>query len=589
MRKTAGILLLSQPGQLDITPAEMFAALPAPLRGVPVVTAEIDMVEIARHAVRSGDFTAAQHELERQFRDKVQPLRERHPDYRVVYFGSAPVPLAACLGFLLETWQGVEIVPHHHARREWGWFDDDTESPRPLKADLPDYKDRTPGEAILRVSTSHQVDPLLTRRAVPGALVEIDVALEPPAEDAFARLDDMVRVAEAFRRALDLLGDSFPGVEKVHLFASVQPGIALLLGAQLSNTMHPPVQTYQYIRNAEDSPQHIPALLINGPRRAAPPPLTGDDEARAARDRDCLKRDLERMKGFAGKEMGGGHPGWCSSALSRPEGHASFSGAWRDLPLLSGTPLQRTTIGLERVVEDSFRLTQENAWKIDDRWLSRLAWRLPEDEERQRALRMLVLHELAHRGPQRLTSTASEQMGRFPKVLEEMDYHADVWAMIYEHALTSLSAPSEVVDAGAFFRGLIRTATQTMWAFDDDGLPLQCIQIRRLNRYLIWYWQSLRLEIEGGASLHDVLAVLAQRPILEVAGPDVQARGGRVYFALDERHVRLPELAVYHAGRLHRHGERPGFHVRDLLEGVRRRAPEQILSVLRAAVEQTVG
>jgi hypothetical protein len=243
-----------------------------------------------------------------------------------------------------------------------------------------------------------------------------------------------------------------------------------------------------------------------------------------------------------------------------------------------------------RIVEDSFRLNASNEWQIDDGWLARLARRIPDEEARRRALRMLVLHETVHRGPQGLTRTLSQGIGRFPKVLEEMDYHADVWTMLYEHALTDLQSPSEIDKPTRFFQKLIRVATETMWAFDDDGQPLRQIQVRRLNRYLIWYWQYLLLErtADREASFDEVLELLAQRPIIEIAGPTLMTLGERVFFGLDTSRMVTPELCVYHQGRLHRHGPRIDFPISALLEGFRERNASAILDVLRAAVEQTV-
>jgi hypothetical protein len=262
---------------------------------------------------------------------------------------------------------------------------------------------------------------------------------------------------------------------------------------------------------------------------------------------------------------------------------------------ICNTWLTQTGVDLEtRAVEDNFRLEPSSyLWQLDDHWLARLAHRLPEKDERHCALRLLVLHELAHRGPQRLTSTSSQEIGRFPKVVEEIDYHADLWAMLHEHALASLQSPDLVASPPPFFRQIIRIATQTMWAFDDDGEPLHEIQIRRLNRYLIWYWQCLRLELEGAAgatkmSLEDVLAILAQRPTLELAGPRISARNERIVFDLDLLPGAIPELAIYHQGELHRHGRSITFDIHALLQAVKRRDAEGMLAILRAVAEQTM-
>ena len=588
-----GLILLSQPQQLRLSPEDMFGALPVEYSGLPKIQVEIDIADLTREAIRTRDFGATQRALTQMVCERLNPLRERYPDYRIVYFGSASISVTVQLGFLLETWQQIEIVPHHHTRRTWGWVKDVPHSARLVAPNLPDYRDRTAGDAVIRVSTSHVVDKQVTLRAVPEPLVEIDITLENPDEDAFMSLAEMHDIAHAFRKALDIIGDNFPGIQRVHLFASVQPGMALLLGAQISTTMHPPVQTYQYERHAGDAPYHVPAILVNGPHSPPLPLLSDEDVARAQGDRERLRMDVERMASFAERSRRNATQNWIADVLSQRKGHSAFSGAWQRLPSLHQTPLPKTTVDISsRDIEDSFRLNPENAWQIDDHWLARLAKRIPKDSERQRALRQLVLHEAVHRGPQALTRTSSQGIGRFPKVLEEVDYHADVWAMLYEYALTDGISKSEVEKPQRFFLELVRLATETMWAFDDDGSEIHRVQIRRLNRYLVWYWQYLR--IERGASRSETMTrdelfeVLAEKPILELAGPTIVTRDERVFFELDAKRVSVPELSIYHHGELYRHGARRDFSITELLDGVRQRNGEMILRVLRAAFEQTV-
>jgi len=587
-----GLLLLSQPEQLRIEPARMVEALPAPYRALHHPVVELDMAEVAQEALHTQDWSTAQRTLEERFQAEVAPLRHKHPDYLLVYFGSAPIPLAVQLGFLCETWQQLTVVPHHHTLRQWAWVAEPGKPPaRVIRSALPAERDRTPGEVIIRVSTSHRVDPLETRKAVPDALLEVDLTLEHPSEDAFSRVEEMQEVARAFRDVLDDIGNRFQGVHRIHLFASVQPGMAFLLGAQISKTMHPPVQTYQYRRNAQGGPYHLPAVVVNIPPSAPPVPLTEEERTRATDDREQLARDLERMKGLADRSKPSAKQSWLKALLG--EEHPDFAAWWKHLPLLRATPVSTTQVDVAtRSVPDTFRLAPSLAvWQIDDQWLARLARRLPEKHDRARALRMLVLHELAHRGPQTLTRTSSQEIGRFPKVLEEIDFQADVWAMLHEYELTRSQNPEEVREAPAFFKNLVRLATECMWAF-DDGAPLREIQIRRLNRYLIWSWQYLLLERlasrGGGGTRDEALSVLAQRPILELAGPTLSAHEGRVYYSLDPRYVRAPEFAAYHQGQLHRHGPRPDFSFDALLGGVRERDGEKLRDALRGAFEQTV-
>jgi hypothetical protein len=204
---------------------------------------------------------------------------------------------------------------------------------------------------------------------------------------------------------------------------------------------------------------------------------------------------------------------------------------------------------------------------------------------------MLLLHEGVHRGPQGVTRTTSQEVGRFPKVLEEVDYQADVWALLYERVLSELESPSSVTPPQRFFMDAIRTATETMWAFDMDGAPLQEIQVRRLNRYLIWYWQYLLLERGTGRAadmtLSEVTSILAERPHLELAGPLLSARDERIFFSLDPNQMRMPELAVYHRGKFDRDGARHDLRLSALLTAFAERDTDRILDVLRAAVDMT--
>lgn len=587
-----GLILLSQAEQLRLSPEDMVGALPGEYAALPRLQVEIDIAELTRQAIRTRDFGPAQRALVQMVRERLDPLRQRYPDYRIVYFGSASISLTVLLGFLLETWHQIEVVPHHHMLRVWKWIKDVEHPACLVETRFPDYRERTVGEAVIRVSTSHRVDRQVTLRAVPDPLVEIDISLEHPSEDAFTCLAEMHAVAQDFRKALDIIGDHFSGVQRVHLFASVQPGMALLLGAQISTTMHPPVQTYQYERHAGDGPYHVPAILVNGLPAPPLPDLTDEDLSRAQKDRESLRSDVKRMASFALRTGKNPAANWIAEVLSQRKGHSAFSSGWLRLPPLHQTPLPKTSVDVgSRDVEDSFRLNPENAWQISDHWLSRLAKRIPKENERRRALRQLVLHEAVHRGPQTLTRTLSLGIGRFPKVLEEMDYHADVWAMLYEYALTETVSKSEVEKPETFFLEMVRLATETMWAFDDDGSELHQIQIRRLNRYLIWYWQWLHLERAAAiaqATLDDILGLLADKPILELAGPTLVTRDERIFFELDAKRVSVPELGIYHHGKLHRHGARLDFSITELIEGVRRRNGDMILRVLRAAFEQTV-
>lgn len=577
-----GILLLSHPGQAPSSPADLEAALPPPYRALPRIPETLDLRSEIDAALHTQDFALVQRLQDEAYAARLNPRLEEYPGYLVAYFGSAPVPLAMHLGAKLGTFRAIEAFIHHHRTRAWAPGEPDAHAPALRPRRWPVERDRSAGEAIIRVSTSHPVDDKLTRRRVQDPLVEIDVALEQPHEDAFASGAEMEPVAEEFKAALDHIADHFPGVSKIHVFASVQPGVAFLLGTRISATMHPPVQTYQYQRS--DDPPHYPAILINGPAPPEEASLTDEAVARAQRDRLSLEGGLQRLAGLADSRRPQEGQSFADAILPNL-GHP-FQGAWRHLPSLWDTGLAQTGMDVQtQAVPDSFRV-HEDRWQIDDRWLARLARRLPDDERRQRALRLLVLHEAVHRGPQGLTTENSEGIGRFARVLEEMDYQADVWAQLYEYALSRDNSPKSVADPRAFFLDVIAVATETMWTFDDGSPRGAEIQVRRLHRYLMWCWQAEVLRRGTGTAepmkLEQVLAVLSERPHVELAGPEIRTREERVYFLLDR--VKMPELAVYDRGQLHRLGERYGLKITDILDGVRKRDTQRICHALRGAV-----
>ena len=96
------------------------------------------------------------------------------------------------------------------------------------------------------------------RQRVPAPVCEVEIALSHLGEDAFESDVEVTAVADAWKQVLDQITVRYPRVKKVHLFASVQAGLALLLGTRVSATMHPMIQTYQYRAG-----EHRPALLLN--------------------------------------------------------------------------------------------------------------------------------------------------------------------------------------------------------------------------------------------------------------------------------------------------------------------------------------
>src|SRR5262249_50103620 len=117
-----------------------------------------------------------------------------------------------------------------------------------------------------------------------------------------------------------------------------------------------------------------------------------------------------------------------------PNGHTKefFQGAWRELPRIFETPIKDMRFDPTRDAFTGFRYDErQSVWLLGSGFLSSLYRRFPSEEARRRAIRMLFLHEGVH-SVHRLSRTVSRQIGRFPKLVEEIDYQADVWGMLHE-------------------------------------------------------------------------------------------------------------------------------------------------------------
>jgi hypothetical protein len=130
--------------------------------------------------------------------------------------------------------------------------------------------------------------------------------------------------------------------------------------------------------------------------------------------------------------------------------------------------------------------------------------------------------------------------------------------------------------------------TATFWAFDAADLPLSSIPIRRLNRYLIWYW--IRIGLDHVDDLDGVMQLLGTKPVLELSGPRVRVVDNRVVFDLDPACFDGVELGLLREGyRMVRVGTRAGAELRALLHAVQTGDEALFLAVLRGVFDSVHG
>jgi len=487
----------------------------------------------------------------------------------------APIPLAMDLGVRLGGFADVTVFQPHHVTKKWPWPGDD-QTIEILPVPEPSVPCHAAGPVIVRVSVSHVVEPDSSREVCPSRIGEFDISVKKPDEDALQSWADVVAVGKAFGRVLDLVHKLFPQCDRVHVFASVPLALAVQLGTQYNPTLHRPIQTYQYVAKA--TPRYMPALVL-GDLAAAQ--LSDEDRALAATARGVFEVALAELKTFFSPLVGDAPPKAPLAQGFKPPRQVVDLG-----PLKTGKAILAASVDAEKTdVGGEFAFDQETGkWSFDDRLLSALAATLGGDELKL-AARLFLLHEVIHVERQGITSSTAAGVGRFPRVLEEIDYSADVWAMFHE--FERVASTSGMADPLGFLRSIVKVAIKTFWAFDAGALPLRNIQVRRLNRYLIWYWQLLRLN--HASSVDQASAILSSKPVLEITGPRAYVENERVVLDLELKNSRPLELGVLLDGGLVRRGVTEALRLRHLLQTLRMGQEGQFLNHLRAVFEDVDG
>lgn len=261
MKTPAGFILLTHPVHCSIADSETMSVLSAAEMQLPRHSVSIDANHMTIEQAAGADWRTAAVAEQAQIRDRLLPEIRRHPGYRVQYFGVAPIPLVLQLGYLVGGLVATSAFARHHVRRDWKFEGRDG---RPALGEvrvsgMPKERVMAAGDVVLRVSTSHMVHEADTREIVREPLAELDMQLDGLAEDAIVDPSDIDTIAAKFKEVLDGIKSVRPNCT-IHLFASVQAGVAFALGTQIRPSLHPTVITYQFSQRS--SPRYRRAVKL---------------------------------------------------------------------------------------------------------------------------------------------------------------------------------------------------------------------------------------------------------------------------------------------------------------------------------------
>jgi len=529
---------------------------------------------------------------QRKYLEIVKPVLDANPDADIAYFGLTPIPVSFHFGFLVGNTHHYTIYQFHHSERKWL-----KHSKKPtadyvfsiLPLNIPSEIQKGKGDVSVRVSTSFRIDPHATYETLPNAANEFDLALQHPNVDSLYTQENIQKVVNAFQDILDCYANKLSDRDKIHLFIASSAGLPFALGTRINTNIYPYIQTYQFSK--DETPKYKEAILVTKETDSRTV-LSEDDREIASKIRVAWQKQLdEKIKPFIQSIAGTKSQNWlemvCASAAEYKKVSKQLKYPWSSVTDINKTSLKNDKINVEIIdVEDGFEYIEKtNTWLLDDGFLFGLDKRLAkhQDTDVMQASRLFFFHEALHYSKEghRLTKEVASGIGQFPKVIEEADYQADVWAILTEYKFCSIYENAKLKDGfKQFFCNAVETAVETMWSFVDTGEELSIIQVRSMNRFLNWYWQWVRIEdMDGEGSLEEILAILFDKPVIELAGAPMELRGYRTYYKLSLKNTGRCQLAAFMRNKVYRFT--PNL-IDDILDGFRLLDGEKIKSGLKS-------
>jgi hypothetical protein len=579
-----GLILILHSGMIEIPIEECIEALPNEWQGLNREVKNIRYSEVFDLTkLYNLNFNQFALEHRRQFDAEILPLINRYPDYKIVYFGFAPIPLTVDLGQLFHNFRDMDIYQKHHKTKKWylNLPEDQFKTNEISIKGLPEKDQKGIISALVRLSISHFVKPEDTQELLPNA-AEIDVELQDPDEDAIYSKAMMEEVGEAFKAVLDQLAENRSSIRIVHLFASIPCGVAFIIGTKISPNIHPYIQTYGY-SNLKD-PKNIKAILVKG-EISIGRVISTEEKKIAKEQRTIANTELtESISTYLGiNENMSANRAWFHGIIPKLNISIMNEEFWTDLPALYETSLKTDTFDFDsEIINDGF-YWRDGKWYVDDNFFISINKRLKDQDKIRKAIRLFLFHEALHYKRHKLTELTSVNIGSFPKVLEIADYQADVYGIMNEYGYCLNTKDESANQPKKFFLDAIKVATETMWSFDDNGINLEQIQVRRLNRYLIWYWQYARIE-QSGNTLDEIIKILEEKPTIELNGLKTKEENNRFFYCLEKRRDQPLELAVFYKNTIIRDASASNMPIENLIKGISEMNSEPILNVMRSFV-----
>lgn len=481
----------------------------------------------------------------------IRAAADEASDPALAFFGLAEVPHLLALGAYVGDERRVQL--HDLYSEDWVWPEDRQTVTLREPTGIPTARVGVSGEVVVRVEVTYPVRTDDVNEVVPqDRFDDVTLGLAKPDRGVVRSAQDVAAIRGQVREALAEIRAHYPRLERIHLICAAPASVCFAIGQELQIRNNVPVVTYRYRHTADGHALREAIVLTPGEAAMATRPLTDEEKAEAAEVRvgawtDALDQVVRYATSMQRDNRGREISAWYEPLQIAAE--AEPSAPFPVLPPLWDVVNARSSVDSEPLpgVDPPYAHPKTTwAWKLTDALL--LAQRRSATGESadgvdqpllERLVRLFLFHESLHEHHV-LTKYTALGVGRFPNVLERLDYMADLYAALHEldytaRQIKTLTTPEALHDE---LVQVLDDVLHSHWAFVDADEDAPRWQVRHIRRFLNWYWRWAQVnrarELPRDGALAVALQILAESPAIEIAGLEQQVGGRRVYARLDK-------------------------------------------------------
>ncbi len=192
-----------------------------------------------------------QHALREQDKivQKILQHLDGHTDIEVSYWGLAHIPLLVLLGYQIADKSNSSYFEWNQNFLKWEKVKEKSEvcPPLMLEEDISKQTVDETKEVIVRIGVTYPIHETDLNGLDLDKFNSFYLHLKPPHRNAIKCMEQLNEYQKQFRQLLDKINQTYPHLEKIHLFYSGQPSLAYRLGSTISPRMDKEIWVYNHL------------------------------------------------------------------------------------------------------------------------------------------------------------------------------------------------------------------------------------------------------------------------------------------------------------------------------------------------------